>query len=141
MYKREGLNQSRKKPDWKKQIKAMKAVIEGKEVKVRKKRAKETKPRNQVEAGFRKDVFKWLKKYADDYKRIENSLHGKHSRALPDFLFFKNNVFYFLELKGTGDLNDEQRTFKERCLKSGINHITAWSVDDIEEGINVQTNP
>ena len=112
-------------------------LMQGKKVSVRKKRAKETKPREQGEARFRVEVVRWLKKKGYYYKRIENGVCGLHGVGVPDFLFFNRRYFYWLELKfGVGILSKEQIVFKEHCIRSGINHITAYTIKDIEDAIN-----
>jgi hypothetical protein len=105
--------------------------------KVRKVRAKETKPRRQEEAEFRKVVVRYLKSKGYYFKRIENGVTGKYlGNGVPDFLFFTRTKFYFLELKSqTGGLRDEQEEFKQACERTGVGYILARSIKDIEDEI------
>ena len=107
-------------------------------LKVRAKRKKETKPREQGEAEFRKDVYKFLKydKRIKYYKRIENSITRKAGNDIPDFLFFTFYNMYWLEIKfGKNDLSKGQVVFKAHCTRTRIKHITAWTIANIEKGI------
>lgn len=137
----------RKKPPTHAQtLKAMISVVNPTETRLqhiklpvkRKKRAKETVPRRQPEAEFRQEVFRFLRRDSRiwDYKRIENGMWGIHSRGIPDFMFWTSTSFYWLELKAKGEnLKPEQEDFKEHCTRTNINHITAWTIEDIEDAI------
>lgn len=109
--------------------------------KIRKKRAKETKPRRQEEAEFRKVVIKHLRSRGYMVKRIENAVTGTHlGNGIPDLLFFTSTKFYFLELKSsTGVLRPEQIEFRYACERTGVGYILARSIKDIEDEINNRT--
>lgn len=101
--------------------------------KQRKERAKETGPRNQVEAALRKDVKKWLSKHGWRWWRIENAICGKSS-GLPDFIIAKDKMI-FVELKGTGGLTGLQPEFQEHCQRCGMPHMVVRSVEELEKGL------
>lgn len=114
-------------------------LAQGTPIKPRKQRAIEVEPRDRVEDRFRNEVvYPFLKKDPRiiDYKRIENGVNGRHGRGIPDFMFWTRTGFFWLELKaGANGLDKHQIAFKNNCIRTGTNHITAWSIKDIEEGI------
>ena len=76
--------------DYGQYIKAM-AKIQGKDVlpdvrlyKPRKKRAKETQPRNQPERKLRNEAIAYFRKHGWIVHRLENSVWGKNNVGLPD---------------------------------------------------------
>jgi hypothetical protein len=94
--------------------------------------------RSDPEAQFRQEVYKFLKKDRRivDYKRVENGITGEHGRHLPDFLFWTQKHEYWLELKSPGhNLDEGQLKFKAHCVRTNKPHITAWTVEDIVQGI------
>jgi len=148
-YKKDGLSSLRlsRKEKMKRSQDMVKFMAGEKIDKPKRTRGRDKKTRVQGEAEFRVEVVRWLKKKGFFYKRIENGVNGKHGRGIPDFLFFTNVIghncyppsqMYFLELKyGKGKLDKKyQVPFKERCIQAGVNHITAWSIQDIEDAIS-----
>lgn len=124
--------------DWGVYIKSM-AKVHGKdvlpEVKLRKPRAKETKPRKEYdlqEARFRRDVIRHLRKKGCVVKRIENSINSSHS--IPDLWVFCPEKQWggWVELKSEkGIIRDGQTEFAVLCRKTKVNHIFARSIDDV----------
>ena len=108
----------------------------GKEIKVRKKRKKETKPREQPERELRNEVIKQLRKRGCIVWRIENSIGGR-SVGLPDLLIFNPNKNFgaFCELKsGRGVLSKQQKYVRELCLQCGIKH---YVVRELSEAMQI----
>lgn len=127
----------RRQYDYLKECKAMAQVAgmvilpEVKISKPRKKRAKETKPRNQPEAELRKAVIKEIRKRGGKVWRVESALSAY--KGLPDLCFFINNKFYWCELKAQKHTwYEEQIEFKELCISSGTNYIIVMSVEDLK---------
>lgn len=133
-------------------IKAM-AKIAGKdifpEVKLSKpKRAYKPRPNarkshQQPELILQKGIIKYLRIHGCDCgtvrveARIWQGIHIKSPDLLlgvPDILcFHPHNGMYWIECKwGTNVLREEQKLFRELCIKHGINHIVARDLNDVE---------
>lgn len=107
-------------------------------LKVRAKRKKETKPREQPEAEFRKEAIKHLRKKGCHVYRIENSLTGWRNSGIADLLVFNpvKGIGCFIELKSTtGRLSPVQRVFQGLCERCGIKYYVTRSVEEIERVI------
>lgn len=129
----------RPKPNWPIYIKAM-AKIQGKdilpEVKLRKSRAKETKPRKEydrAEDNLRPLVIDALRRMGCKVMRVENSIAGKNNTGISDLLVFyvPKRFFAFVELKTEKtDLTGKQPEFREHCDKCGIRYIVIRSIEE-----------
>ena len=113
------------------------------EVKQRKERAKETKPRDLREAKFRnEEVYPFLRKdrRIKRFKRIENSIGGrKAGKGLPDFIFWTYKRQYWLELKAPGEkLTDEQEEIRDECVRTNQPFIVAETIKDITDAIAIE---
>jgi len=103
----------------------------------RKKRAKETTPRNQPERELRKEVINYLKCEGCVVKRIENSISGKNiGNSIPDLWVFYEPTQWggWIELKAPGkDLYDKgQIHFRDMCLTTNVNHLVVRSIDELQ---------
>ena len=100
-------------------------------------RAKETRPRNQEEALYRKEVIKELRRHGCFVRRIENSITRELGNDLPDLLVFTNDLYppikmVWVELKSsTGVLSYGQQRFRDLCVMAGIKHIVPKTGDDV----------
>jgi len=107
-------------------------------IKPRKERARETTSREQPERELRNQVIKELRKRGVKVYRIENSIGGK-STGIADLLVFNinKNKSGFIELKASSIIlrQDNQREFRENCLRCGINHWVVCSVSEAVEAI------
>lgn len=118
--------------------------------KPRKPRAKETSPRRQEEAEFRREVIKLLKKKGCVVKRLENGIGGNLGNGIPDLLiFFPCDDYFpwytkkiiFIELKSSqgkldgGSKEGLQREFQELCIASGVKHLVLKAGEDVWERI------
>lgn len=105
------------------------------DIKIRKPRAKETKPREQPERELRNNVIRELRRCGCKVKRIENSICGQN-KSIADLLVFNPSkcIGGFLELKSmTGVLSkgkNSQEEFFYLCKTCGIN---CWLVRTVEE--------
>lgn len=124
-----GPSRYRQTRTWKEQAMLIK-IHKGEEIKQRKQRAIETRPREQPELQLRADAVKWFKKHGWRYWRIENSIIGKSS-GLADFLVAKRKMI-FVELKGTGNLTGFQPEFRDWCKKCNMPYVVARSVEDLD---------
>lgn len=108
------------------------------EVKQRKKRAKETKPREQPERNLRNDIIKELRKKGIKVMRVENSITGRHNTGMPDLWvvnIFKNKAGW-MELKSDkGILTGNQPQFRNDCLRCNVNHWIVRSMSEAMEAI------
>lgn len=105
-------------------------------VKTRKKRAKETKPREQPERELRNNVIKALRKIGCHVYRIENAITGRNNTGISDLLVFRpsQGICLFIELKSvTGPLQSNQRVFQGLCDTCGIRYRVVRSVDEAVE--------
>ena len=130
-----------RRASWKDQYRGFKTlckIMKGEEVKQRKERAKETKPREQPERELRNAVIKELRKHGVKVMRIENSITGRRNTGIPDLWVVNvlKNKAGFMELKADkGVLSDNQRIFREDCLRCNVNHWIIKSVVDAMEAI------
>lgn len=110
-----------------------------KSYKKRKERSKETQPRKQDEAEFRRQVIKDLRGHGCIIKRIENGIGGDIGTSLPDLLVFTNDLYppikmVWLELKSlSGVLSYGQKRFQSLCELAGIKHIVPRPGQDVWE--------
>ena len=113
-------------------------MMKGEKITVRKKRAKETKPREQPERELRNDVIKQLRRKGVIVMRIENGVGGRRNSGIGDLLVFNlnKNIAGFIELKDSkhGVLSKVQKIFRENCIRCGINH---WVVRSVSEAMEV----
>ena len=107
--------------------------------KPRKPRARETRPRKQEEALYRKEVIKALRRHGCTVKRIENNITRGLGNDLPDLLVFTNDLYppikmVWVELKSSiGVLSFGQQRFRELCIMAGIKHIVPKAGNDVWE--------
>lgn len=135
-----GPSKFRKRPDFKREIKAL-AFISGHNImpdvklcKPRKPRAKETAPRKQEEAEFRRILIPHLRRKGCYVMRIENSIGGRHNIGIADLLVFCELTFWggFVELKAqNGILSDEQKEFQRLCALCGIKYLVVRMLEDV----------
>lgn len=99
------------------------------------KRAKETAPRRQEEAEFRRILIPYLRRKNCKVMRIENSIGGRHNIGIADLLVFCESTFWggFVELKAqNGILSDEQKEFQRLCAFCGIKYLVVRTLEDAE---------
>ena len=101
-------------------------------------RGKDLGPRDLKEKKLREDLLKELRKLKFsgqiDFWRIENSLPAYHS--LPDFFIIslRKQCAWFVELKAIGGvIKKGQSKFAASCKLVGLNHIFAYSVEQVLE--------
>ena len=101
-------------------------------------RGKDLGPRDLKEKKLREDLLKELRKIKFsgqiDFWRIENSLPAYHS--LPDFFIIslRKQCAWFVELKAVGGaIRKGQTKFAESCKLVGLNHLFAYSVEQVLE--------
>ncbi len=136
----EALGKQRTLEDWNKghgnYIKMMRG--EKVEIETRKKRDKETKPREQPERELRNIIIKELRKRRVVVKRIENSITGKNNVGIPDLLVFNRakRQFSWLELKSLrGVLSPKQKEFREDCILCNTRHFVIRSLTEAIEAV------
>lgn len=71
----------------------------------------------QPERKLRIKVIKYLRENGCSVFRLENAICGSNNIGISDLLVFntRKEKFYFVELKATTGLRDEQQRFKELC--------------------------
>lgn len=106
---------------------------EVKQKRKRKPRGKDKGPRQQPERELRKEVIKWLRKHGAEVWRVENSVYRQV--GLPDLLFFHpSEGFFFCELKSNkGRLREEQKYFRDLCIRHKVNHVVIRSIDQLKD--------
>jgi hypothetical protein len=108
------------------------------EVKTRKERAKETRPREQPERELREHVIAELRKKGIKVMRLENSIVGKNNTGMPDLWVvnvYKNKAGW-MELKSDrGILTGNQPQFRADCLRCNVNHWVVRSLGEAMEAI------
>ena len=100
-------------------------------------RAKETAPRKQEEAEFRREVIKLLRRKGFRVWRIENGVSGGLGNGLPDLLIFSTSKMVFIELKSSSGIMyiKEQIEFMECCNAAGVKHLVLRPGEDVLERI------
>lgn len=133
-----GVERRKKFKDEMKAFPLLVKVMKGEKVEIRKKRAQETKPREQPERELRNAVIKELRKHGVKVMRIENSITGRRNTGIPDLWVVNvlKNKAGFMELKADkGVLLDNQRIFREDCQRCNVNHWVIKSVVDAMEAV------
>lgn len=103
--------------------------------KPRKPRAKETAPRNQPEAEFRRILIPHLRRKSCYVMRIENSIGGRHNIGVADLIVFCEATLWggFIELKAQdGRLSDEQKEFQRLCALCGIKYLVVRTLEEAQ---------
>lgn len=141
-YKREGPSRRRVKRDFGAEIKSM-AKLSGRDifpdVKIKKKRKKETKPRkayDRAEDRDRPEIMKRMRRDGWVLKRVEPFTKGEFCLGdcwgeLP-----KQNVMGWVEFKSeTGKLSKDQAEFRDRCYLAKVKY---WVVRLSEDGYTMK---
>lgn len=103
-------------------------------MKARKKRAKETRPRNRPEDAFRRELIDYLKRQGVIVRRVEPAVRGVF--GLGDLFVFnlKTRWAGWIEIKAPmGRLSDDQKEVKSWCNICGVKYIVAKTLDDVGE--------
>lgn len=142
-YHLKGIGGLRKpKPDYKKLIKNMTMIHRDLPIPPQKPKPvrKVSKPYDLAERELRLELLILLRKLRKagkvEFWRIENSLPGYH--GIPDFFCASLQTKWvgFVELKKEGGvISSAQKKFAELCVMGGVNHIFAYSVEDVEKKI------
>lgn len=101
--------------------------------KPRKERSKETTPRRQEEAKFRRILIPHLRRNGCHVMRVENSIGGRHNVGVADLIVFCESTFWggFVELKARdGRLSDEQKEFQRLCVLCGIKYLVVRTLEE-----------
>ncbi len=112
----------------------MTKIMKGEPVYQRKKRAKETRPREQPERKFRNDLIKYLKSRMCKVRRVEPSVRGEFDLGDLYVVNRKTKWIGWVETKSlVGTLSDGQKEFMEDCRICGEKYLVAKILEDVSE--------
>jgi len=109
------------------------------DIKIRKPRAKETKPRKEydrAEDKLRPLIIKEFRRLGYVVYRVENSISGRRNSGLGDLfvLHVGKGFSAWVEIKTEiGVLSDVQRVFRSLCDQTNTKYVVVRSVEEIKD--------